>query len=126
MSSVFHPFFLLIVHGFVVLLQNLYFDFLFRQQNHREMLEIQLVHSRNTKEGNCPVFTPTPGVEALHQYAERNRDELENLGKLFLKLRDLVGKILFKKIIFENIYILVNTGLMGDIGLTRLFIEWFV
>ncbi|XP_053400747.1 nuclear pore complex protein Nup98-Nup96-like [Mercenaria mercenaria] len=49
-------------------------------QNHREMLEIQLVHSRSTKEGNCPVFTPSLGVEALHQYAERNQDELETLG----------------------------------------------
>lgn len=50
------------------------------QQNHREMLEIQLVHSRSTKEGSCPVFTPAVGVEALHQYAERNQDELETLG----------------------------------------------
>ena len=50
------------------------------QQNHREMLEIQLVHSRTTREGICPVFTPSVGVEALHQYAERNQDELETLG----------------------------------------------
>lgn len=44
------------------------------------MLEIQLVHSRSSKEGNCPVFTPSLGVDALHQYAERNQDELETLG----------------------------------------------
>ncbi|KAL4230158.1 Nuclear pore complex protein Nup98-Nup96 [Mactra antiquata] len=49
-------------------------------KNHCEMLEIQLVHSRSTKEGQCPVFTPSLGVEALHQYAESNHDELESLG----------------------------------------------
>ncbi|WAQ99160.1 NUP98-like protein [Mya arenaria] len=48
-------------------------------QNHCEMLEIQLVHSRSSLEGECPVFAPTPGVEALHQYAERNQEELKNL-----------------------------------------------
>ncbi|XP_052793615.1 nuclear pore complex protein Nup98-Nup96-like [Mya arenaria] len=49
-------------------------------QNHCEMLEIQLVHSRSSLEGECPVFAPTPGVEALHQYAERNQEELKNLS----------------------------------------------
>jgi len=46
------------------------------------MLEIQLVHSRSSREGNCPTFTPTPGVDALHQYAEKTVDELHNLGRV--------------------------------------------
>ena len=45
------------------------------------MLEIQLVHSTSSREGDCPVFAPIPGVEALHQYAERNQDEVDNVGK---------------------------------------------
>ena len=32
-------------------------------------------------ERDCPVFTPSLGVEALHQYAEQNQTELDNLSE---------------------------------------------
>ena len=50
------------------------------QEYHREMMEIQLDHSVSDKQGDVPVFTPAPGVEALHEYAKRNKEELENMG----------------------------------------------
>ena len=44
-------------------------------------MEIQLDHSKSEKQGDVPVFTPALGVDALHEYARKNKEELENLGK---------------------------------------------
>ncbi|OWF51062.1 Nuclear pore complex protein Nup98-Nup96 [Mizuhopecten yessoensis] len=39
--------------------------------NHEELLMIQLDHSEKARTDSCPHFVPSPGVEALHQYADR-------------------------------------------------------
>ncbi|XP_033744102.1 nuclear pore complex protein Nup98-Nup96-like [Pecten maximus] len=39
--------------------------------NHEELLMIQLDHSEKTRSDSCPHFVPSPGVDALHQYADR-------------------------------------------------------
>ena len=44
-------------------------------------MEIQLDHSKSEKQGDVPVFTPALGVDALHEYARKNKEELENLGR---------------------------------------------
>lgn len=49
-------------------------------QYHREMMEVQLDHSVSDKQGDVPVFSPALGVEALHEYANRNKQELENIA----------------------------------------------
>ncbi|XP_060070181.1 nuclear pore complex protein Nup98-Nup96-like isoform X2 [Ylistrum balloti] len=39
--------------------------------NHEELLMIQLDHAEKTRSDSCPHFVPSPGVDALHQYADR-------------------------------------------------------
>ena len=46
------------------------------------MMEIQLDHSVGDKQDDVPVFTPSVGVQALHEYARRNKQELENIGEI--------------------------------------------
>ncbi|RUS87265.1 hypothetical protein EGW08_004945 [Elysia chlorotica] len=44
-----------------------------------ELLEVQLKHARVTVEENCPRFIPAPGVDALHQLADRVRAQLPHM-----------------------------------------------
>ncbi|XP_069129368.1 nuclear pore complex protein Nup98-Nup96-like isoform X2 [Argopecten irradians] len=41
--------------------------------NHEELLMIQLDHSEKMKSDSCPQFVPSPGVDAIHQYADRTK-----------------------------------------------------
>ena len=45
-------------------------------------MEIQLQNSTSCTESSCPMFVATPGVEALHQYAELLQNETNNIGRL--------------------------------------------
>ena len=51
------------------------------QENEERALEIQLDHSASSLEGGCPLFVPSPGVDALHQYAQLSEKQQEDIGK---------------------------------------------
>ena len=80
--------------------------YMFLQQYHREMMEIQLDHSESEKQGDVPVFTPALGVEALHEYARKNQEELENLGTFltYTLMLSMLG-IIFSKKYFRTFFL---------------------